>query len=129
MDDLKTSVNIYFGAANRIAAGERFGVKAKRTGPTGKMEYLIEWGGPQQRDDLICDPLRARGGSLAARDPFRFGAVGTGRAGLGGVSGFHGATDLEGVAALRGGVVEWVAFNQLLMGPIGPLYGGMQNLI
>ncbi|KAJ8917154.1 hypothetical protein NQ315_012646 [Exocentrus adspersus] len=46
MDDLKSSVNIYFGAANRIAAGERFCVKAKRIGPTGKMEYLIEWEGP-----------------------------------------------------------------------------------
>lgn len=46
MDDLKSSVNIYFGAANRIATGERFVVKAKRIGPTGKMEYLIEWEGP-----------------------------------------------------------------------------------
>ncbi|CAH0552949.1 unnamed protein product [Brassicogethes aeneus] len=46
MDDLKSSVNIYFGAANRIAAGERFLVKAKRIGPAGKMECLIEWEGP-----------------------------------------------------------------------------------
>lgn len=46
MNDLKSSVNIYFGAANRIATGERFLVKAKRIGPTGKMEYLIEWEGP-----------------------------------------------------------------------------------
>lgn len=46
MDELKSSVNIYFGAANRIAAGERFTVKAKRFGPTGKFEYLIEWDGP-----------------------------------------------------------------------------------
>ncbi|XP_066245348.1 polycomb protein Pcl [Euwallacea similis] len=45
MEDLKTSVNIYFGAANRIAAGERFNVKAKRVGPTGKLEYLLEWEG------------------------------------------------------------------------------------
>lgn len=46
MDDLKSSVNIYFGAANRIAAGERFTVKAKRVGPSGKLEFLIEWDGP-----------------------------------------------------------------------------------
>nr|XP_008200329.1 PREDICTED: PHD finger protein 19 [Tribolium castaneum] len=46
MDDLKSSVNIYFGAANRIAAGERFAVKAKRVGPSGKLEFLIEWEGP-----------------------------------------------------------------------------------
>ncbi|XP_018328113.1 polycomb protein Pcl [Agrilus planipennis] len=46
MDDLKSSVNIYFGAANRIAAGERFAVKAKRVGPCGRIQYLIEWEGP-----------------------------------------------------------------------------------
>ncbi|CAG9835571.1 unnamed protein product [Diabrotica balteata] len=46
LDDLKSSVNIYFGAANRITAGERFAVRAKRIGPNGKIEYLIEWGGP-----------------------------------------------------------------------------------
>lgn len=46
MDDLKSSVNSYFGAATRIAAGERFNVRAKRIGPTGKMQYLIEWEGP-----------------------------------------------------------------------------------
>lgn len=45
MDDLKSSVNIYFGAANRIAAGERFIVKAKRVLPTGKLQYLMEWQG------------------------------------------------------------------------------------
>ncbi|KAI4457994.1 polycomb-like transcription factor [Holotrichia oblita] len=46
MDDLKSSVNSYFGAAMRIAAGERFSIKAKRIGPTGRTEYLIEWEGP-----------------------------------------------------------------------------------
>ncbi|KAK4882933.1 hypothetical protein RN001_006252 [Aquatica leii] len=45
MDDLKNSVNIYFGAANRIAAGERFFVKAKRVNPNGKLQYLMEWQG------------------------------------------------------------------------------------
>lgn len=46
MEDLKTSVNMYFGAANRIAAGERFTVRSKRVGPNGKVECLIEWEGP-----------------------------------------------------------------------------------
>lgn len=46
IEDLKSSVNIYFGAANRIATGEKFIVKAKRTGPTGKIDYLMEWEGP-----------------------------------------------------------------------------------
>lgn len=45
IDDLKSSVNSYFGAANRIAAGERFTMKAKRIGITGKVECLIEWEG------------------------------------------------------------------------------------
>ncbi|XP_070150534.1 metal-response element-binding transcription factor 2 [Polyergus mexicanus] len=45
LDDLKSSVNIYFGAANRIAAGEKFVIKAKRIGPNGQTQYLIEWEG------------------------------------------------------------------------------------
>ncbi|XP_070510889.1 metal-response element-binding transcription factor 2 isoform X2 [Cardiocondyla obscurior] len=45
LDDLKSSVNIYFGAANRIAAGEKFIIKAKRIGPNGQSQYLIEWEG------------------------------------------------------------------------------------
>lgn len=45
LDDLKSSVNIYFGAANRIASGEKFRVKAKRLTANGRTEYLIEWGG------------------------------------------------------------------------------------
>ncbi|KAK0180078.1 hypothetical protein PV327_005757 [Microctonus hyperodae] len=47
MDDLKSSVNMYFGAANRIASGEKFMVKAKRIGSNGQSQYLIEWEGPK----------------------------------------------------------------------------------
>ncbi|XP_066596004.1 polycomb protein Pcl isoform X2 [Prorops nasuta] len=46
LDDLKSSVNIYFGAANRIAAGENFTIKAKRIGSDGQSQCLIEWDGP-----------------------------------------------------------------------------------
>lgn len=46
IDDLKSSVNIYFGAANRIASGEKFFIKAKRIGPNGQSQFLIEWEGP-----------------------------------------------------------------------------------
>ncbi|XP_073979906.1 polycomb protein Pcl isoform X3 [Rhodnius prolixus] len=44
MDDLKSTVNHYFGALNRIASGEKFTVKAKRITPDGKIQYLINWG-------------------------------------------------------------------------------------
>lgn len=43
MDDLKSSVNIYFGAANRIASGEKFNIRACRLGPEGRLQYLLEW--------------------------------------------------------------------------------------
>ncbi|EFN76679.1 metal-response element-binding transcription factor 2 isoform X1 [Harpegnathos saltator] len=45
LNELKSSVNIYFGAANRIAAGEKFVIKAKRIRPDGQTQYLIEWEG------------------------------------------------------------------------------------
>lgn len=46
LNDLKNSVNIYFGAANRIASGEKFKIRAKRITPQGRTQYLIEWENP-----------------------------------------------------------------------------------
>lgn len=45
IQDLKQSVNKYFGAVNRIESGEKFSIRAKRLLANGQMQYLIEWGG------------------------------------------------------------------------------------
>lgn len=47
LQDLKSTVNNYFGTANRIANGEKFHVLAKRFCiDTCKVQYLIEWEAP-----------------------------------------------------------------------------------
>lgn len=43
--DLQSTVNQYFGAANRIASGENYVVRGKRISPEGRVDYLIEWEG------------------------------------------------------------------------------------
>ncbi|XP_005178487.1 polycomb protein Pcl [Musca domestica] len=48
-EDLKQTVNKYFGIVNRIESGEQFSIRAKRKLPNGQMQYLIEWGSEQQQ--------------------------------------------------------------------------------
>lgn len=45
MANLQSTVNQYFGAANRIASGENFVIKGKRLSMDGRVQYLIEWDG------------------------------------------------------------------------------------
>uniref|UniRef100_A0A1I8Q408 PHD-type domain-containing protein n=1 Tax=Stomoxys calcitrans TaxID=35570 RepID=A0A1I8Q408_STOCA len=53
-EDLKQTVNKYFGIINRIESGEQFSIRAKRQLPNGQMQYLIEWGEPQQQQQHLA---------------------------------------------------------------------------
>lgn len=57
-EDLKQTVNKYFGIVNRIESGEQFSIRAKRQLANGQMQYLIEWGEVQNGT-----PIKAHAGN------------------------------------------------------------------
>lgn len=45
LSELKSSVSQYFGAANRVARGERCRILGRRTASDGSLQYHVEWEG------------------------------------------------------------------------------------
>ena len=52
-DDLKWSLNSYFGANHRIARGENFNVIAKRLNSNGDVQHLMAWAQPITKPFLV----------------------------------------------------------------------------
>lgn len=49
------SINLYFGAFNRIENGEIFSILAKRLTFDGKEQYLLEWDASNPNPNIRCD--------------------------------------------------------------------------
>lgn len=52
------SINMYFGALNRIENGERFTILAKRLTIDGKEQYLLDWDAPNNSSTTPCATIK-----------------------------------------------------------------------